>query len=57
MPRLLVISPESADLSWLRNAPSLQACEIESVEGEADALRLLRGRGFDVVLTDPQHTS
>lgn len=53
MPRLLVISREAADLSWLRNAPSLRGSEVESVESEADALRLLRQRDFDVVLTDP----
>jgi anti-sigma regulatory factor (Ser/Thr protein kinase)/CheY-like chemotaxis protein len=53
MPRLLVISGEPADLSWLRSAPSLRECEIEAIAGDAEALRLLRRRNFDVLLTDP----
>jgi anti-sigma regulatory factor (Ser/Thr protein kinase)/CheY-like chemotaxis protein len=53
MARVLLISSQSADLSWFRNAPSLQECEFHIVESGAAALRLLRQRDFDLVLTDP----
>ena len=53
MARILVISRHSVNLSWLRNAPSLQDCEIEVVNGGANALGLLRRRDFDLMLTDP----
>lgn len=53
MPRVLVISSDAADLAWLRNAPALQACEIEVTTGDAEALKRLRQSDFDVMLTDP----
>src|SRR5262249_30271403 len=53
MPRVLVISDESNELSWLWEAPSLQTCEIETVGEEADVLQLLRRRDFDIVVTSP----
>ncbi len=52
MPRVLVISRKPLDVSWLRNAPLLQECEIEVIAGDAKALSLLRRRDFDVLLTD-----
>ena len=51
MTRVLVISDESKELSWLWEAPSLQNCEIETVGEEADVLQLLRRRDFDIVVT------
>ncbi len=55
MQRVLVISEATEELSWLREAPSLQNCEIETVgEDDADILQLLRRRDFDVVLTSPR---
>ncbi len=53
MARILVISADPIDLTWLENAPSLQECRIETAAAEADAIRLLERRNFDVVLTDP----
>jgi len=53
MARILVITNQPMDSSWLKNAPSLQEYEIELVNGGATALSLLRQRDFDLVLTDP----
>ena len=54
MRRLLVISDDSKELSWLWEAPSLQNCEIETIGEEADVLQFLRRRDFDVVVTSPR---
>jgi anti-sigma regulatory factor (Ser/Thr protein kinase)/DNA-binding NarL/FixJ family response regulator len=51
MPRILVISDEAKELSWLWEAPSLQNCEIETVGEEAEVSQLLRRRDFDIVVT------
>src|SRR5262249_42030276 len=51
MLRILVISDETKELSWLWEAPSLQKCEIETVGEEAEVLQLLRRRDFDIVVT------
>jgi len=51
MPRILVISEETKELSWLWEAPSLQNCEIETVGEDAEVLQLLRRRDFDIVVT------
>ncbi len=49
MQRILVVSDDAKELSWLREAPSLQNCEIETIGVEADVLPFLRRRDFDVV--------
>ncbi len=52
MQRILVISEDAEELSWLREESSLQNCAIETVGEGADALQLLRRRDFDVVVTN-----
>jgi anti-sigma regulatory factor (Ser/Thr protein kinase)/CheY-like chemotaxis protein len=53
MHRILMIGDGLELSSWLRNAPLLRDCEIETALGDAGALRRLRERSFDVVLTNP----
>jgi anti-sigma regulatory factor (Ser/Thr protein kinase) len=53
MQRLLVISDDTKELSWLWEAPLLQNCEIEKIGEEVDVLQLLRRRDFDIVLRSP----
>ena len=52
MQRVLVIEDESVARE-LRDAPALGACEIERCAGDACAVRHLRERAFDVVVTNP----
>jgi len=52
MQRVLIISEDAEELSWLREEPSLQSCEIETVGDGADVLQLLRRRDFNVVVTN-----
>jgi anti-sigma regulatory factor (Ser/Thr protein kinase)/ActR/RegA family two-component response regulator len=54
MQRVLVIGEDTEELLWLREAPSLQSFEIETADGDADILQLLRRRDFDVVVTNPR---
>jgi DNA-binding response OmpR family regulator len=54
MQRVLVMSDDAGELSWLRNEPSLQNYEIETVVENAEVLKLLRRRDFDVVVTNPR---
>ena len=51
MPRILVISDEPKELSWLWEEPSLRNCEFEAVGEEAEVLQLLRRRDFDIAVT------
>ena len=53
MHRILMIGDALELSSWLRNAPLLRDCEIETALGSAGALQRLRERSFDVVLTNP----
>src|SRR5215510_4531975 len=54
MRRILVICEVAEELFWLREMPSLQSCEIETVGEDSNVLQLLRRRDFDVVLTSPK---
>lgn len=53
MKRILLIGESAALKSVLQGAASLQPVEIEHAAGGADALRKIRRRFFDVVVTDP----
>ena len=53
MHRILMIGDGLELSSWLRNAPLLRDCEIETALGSAGALQRLRERSFDLVLTNP----
>lgn len=55
MKRILTISSNPEQISWLLDAPPLQDYEIVIARGEADALKLLRQKFFGVVITNP-HT-
>jgi anti-sigma regulatory factor (Ser/Thr protein kinase)/ActR/RegA family two-component response regulator len=53
MQRILAIGDDLSLISGLRNAPLPGTYEVETVQGEADALRCLREKSFDLVLTNP----
>src|SRR4030095_786375 len=53
MQRLLVISDDVKEISWLWEAPSLLNCEIETVCEDADVLQLLRRRDFGILVSSP----
>ncbi len=56
MPRALLIDAEPALRDALRASPMLAGIELESAGGEADALRRLRRRAYDVVVSSPHTT-
>ena len=53
MARLLMIAPDEALLKALRASPLLEGHAIEAAGSETDALRQLRRRAFDVLVTAP----
>jgi len=53
-PRILMIDAEAGLASTLRAHPILEACAFEAANGEADALRRLRRRAYDLVITNPR---
>ncbi len=53
MARILMVAPDEALLSGLRLSPLLSAHSLDAARGEADALRRLRRRAYDVVVTPP----
>jgi anti-sigma regulatory factor (Ser/Thr protein kinase)/ActR/RegA family two-component response regulator len=53
MARILMIAPDDGLLAALRASPLLEGHSIEVVGGETAALRLLRRRAFDVLVTAP----
>ena len=53
MARMLMIAPDEALLKALRASPLLEGHTIDTVRGEVDALRQLRRRAFDVLITAP----
>jgi len=55
-PRILLIEAAAAFATALRAEASLQGCVFEAATGEADALRRLRGRSCDLVITSPHTT-
>ena len=53
MARILMVAPDEALLTALRGSPLLEGHAIEVARGETDALRQLRRRAFDVLVTAP----
>jgi anti-sigma regulatory factor (Ser/Thr protein kinase)/DNA-binding NarL/FixJ family response regulator len=53
MARILMITPEDALLQALRRSPLLEEHSIELAAGETAALRRLRQRAFDILVTAP----
>ena len=56
MARILMVSPDEALLRALRESPLLEEHSLDVARGETDALRQLRRRAFDVVVTPPDST-
>ena len=54
MARILMVAPEDALLKALRSSPLLEGHPIDVASGDAAALRRLRGRAFDVLVTSPE---
>ena len=52
MARILVIDPDPDLYEALCQAPALDGTEFEEADGDADALRRLAARSYDVVITD-----
>jgi len=52
-PRILLIEPDPSLGSALRADPSLAGCSFDEASGEAEALRRLRRRAYDLVITSP----
>jgi anti-sigma regulatory factor (Ser/Thr protein kinase)/CheY-like chemotaxis protein len=53
MTRLLLISPPEELARALRSSPLLEGTLVDAATGEADALRRLRIRSYEVIFTDP----
>jgi len=53
MPRILMIGNDRELTARLAACDGLAGCEFESAVGNVDAVRSVRRRGFDVVVTDP----
>jgi anti-sigma regulatory factor (Ser/Thr protein kinase)/CheY-like chemotaxis protein len=53
-PRILMIDVEAGLASTLRAHAILEGCTFEAANGEADALRRLRRRAYDLVITSPR---
>ena len=53
MARILMIAPGEALLKLLRASPLLERHEVEVAAGGTDAIRRLRQRAFDVLITAP----
>jgi len=56
MARILLIDPEPSLLKALEASPVLAGHELTAAAGDVDALRRLRSRAFDVVVTNPSTT-
>src|SRR5215471_15385622 len=56
MQRILIICDDLKSTTTLQQSKQLRPCLIEIAEGNADALRRLRGLAFDLVLTSPKST-
>jgi len=53
MPRVLLIGSDHGFQTRLAACDGLAGCEIESAAGNVDAVRHVRRRAFEVVITDP----
>jgi DNA-binding response OmpR family regulator len=56
MGRLLIVRPDPALEQAVRSDPSLSQHAVECCEGNVEAVRRIRGRPVDVLLTDPLTT-
>ena len=56
MGRLLIVRPDKALEQALRGVPSLSQHDVDCCEGNVEAVRRIRGRPVDVLLTDPLTT-
>jgi anti-sigma regulatory factor (Ser/Thr protein kinase) len=53
MARILMVAPGESLLKSLRASPLLEGHSIDVAAGDSDAIRRLRGRAFDVLITAP----
>jgi anti-sigma regulatory factor (Ser/Thr protein kinase)/ActR/RegA family two-component response regulator len=53
-PRILLIEPDPVLGAALRADPSLEGCSFDDANGEAEALRRLRRRAYDLIITSPR---
>jgi anti-sigma regulatory factor (Ser/Thr protein kinase)/CheY-like chemotaxis protein len=53
MKRILTIGETNPSAQWLASSLSPESYEVVRCAGGADAIRLLRARAFDVLVTDP----
>jgi anti-sigma regulatory factor (Ser/Thr protein kinase)/CheY-like chemotaxis protein len=53
MARILLVDPDEQLTKALRSSPLLEGAFVDAAVGDADALRRLRRRSYDVVLTNP----
>ena len=53
MARILMVAPGRALLKALRASPLLEGHSVDVAAGDTDAIRRLRGRAFDVLITAP----
>ncbi|HSD66895.1 MAG TPA: ATP-binding protein [Vicinamibacteria bacterium] len=53
MARILMVAPDERVLGALRASPLLEGHSIDVAAGDADAVRLLRRRAFDVLVSAP----
>jgi anti-sigma regulatory factor (Ser/Thr protein kinase) len=54
--RVLVLGPDSGLAEGLRTSSALEGVQVDLAEGEADGLRRLRRRAYEVVVTSPATT-
>jgi CheY-like chemotaxis protein len=52
-PRVLAIRPDPSLVNMLESVLDLDRCELETCAGGVDAVRRVRSRAIDVVVTDP----
>jgi anti-sigma regulatory factor (Ser/Thr protein kinase)/CheY-like chemotaxis protein len=53
MARILLVDPDEPLTKALRSSPLLEGAFVDTAVGDADALRCLRRRSYEVVLTSP----
>jgi anti-sigma regulatory factor (Ser/Thr protein kinase)/DNA-binding NarL/FixJ family response regulator len=56
MARILMVAPDETLLEALRKSPLLEEHSLDVARGETDALRQLRRRAYDVLVTPPDTT-
>jgi anti-sigma regulatory factor (Ser/Thr protein kinase) len=53
MARILMVAPDVGVLKALRSSPLLEGHSVDVAAGDTDAIRRLRGRAYDVLVTAP----